>query len=338
MDGKIIKTTATVIAVTLFFLVLWFAKEVFLVGFSAILLAILLNTLGRWTQMLIRVPYPLSVIISIVVILGILTLTFWLYSPLIADQLSLLAKELPSSVETVKNYISPFLRNFVSNDTIKRIFSLNNEKIFNQAIAVFSFTVGSMINFIIFLIIGLYLALTPQRYISWFLFFMTPKKKRRVWEIMSKIGKALRWWLIGKLVSMSVIGIMTFTGLRLLNVSLAFILGLLSALLTFIPYVGAILSAIPAILIAFTKSPLTALYVAILYLVIHMIEGYMITPYIEQKTVSIPPALTIFIQMLMLTLIGVVGFALATPLAVLAIALIRYSSQRRLENRIQYAD
>ncbi len=138
---------------------------------------------------------------------------------------------------------------------------------------------------------------------------------------------SLRWWILGKLLSMTVVGTMTFVGLLLLNVNLAFILGIISALFTFIPYVGAILSAIPAILIAYTQHPILALYVAILYLVVHLIEGYMITPNIEQRTVSIPPALTILAQVLLLTLTGVIGFALATPLVVFTIAVIQHATK-----------
>lgn len=330
MDSKIVKTVALSLGLIIFVLIVKYTINVFLLAFASILFGMLLNSLGNATRSITRLPYSISLTLAVVCIIGVLTLTFWLYSPLIAEQINLLMDQLPEAITNLRKFLSPYLgSDFLSTNKLLQELSLSNEKVLNNLVAVFSFTIGSIVSFFIFLIVGFYLAWSPRRYVTWILYFFSPKKRAHIGEIMERIGWSLRWWLMGKFLSMAVIGVLAFIGLWSLNVSLAFILGLLAALLAFIPYVGAILAAVPAILIAFAQSPLQALYVTILYVVIHIIEGYLITPYIEQKTVSIPPALTIIAQMLLLTLIGAVGLALATPLTVVTIALVQFSQNRK---------
>lgn len=301
---------------------IWYANSVFLLAFGAILLAILLNAIGRGTQKITRLSYSLSLLIGISCILGVLVLIFWLYSPLLTVQFQALLKQLPQAAVSLHNNLNTFFGvDLLTQERLQRMFSLSDQKIWTQLFSVFSSTLGSIAGLIVILIVSLYLALDPGRNLNWVLQLLPPKKKKHIGESLEQIGQSLRWWLIGKLGSMAFVGILSLTGLSILHVSLALILAFLAALLTFIPYVGAIISSVPAIMIAFAQSPLKAFYVLILYTGIHLVDGYFITPSIEQKTVSIPPAVTIMAQVLMMVLIGGVGLALATPLAVVAIAI-----------------
>jgi predicted PurR-regulated permease PerM len=90
-----------------------------------------------------------------------------------------------------------------------------------------------------------------------------------------------------------------------------------------VPYLCTLLSEIPAILVALADSPKKALYVVILYLVLHSMEGYIITPLVQRKTVKLLPLLTVLAQMLMWILVGPLGVAIATPLAAAGLALIK---------------
>lgn len=113
---------------------------------------------------------------------------------------------------------------------------------------------------------------------------------------------------------MFIVGVLTTLGLWFLSIPMALTLGLLAAILTFIPNIGPIISAIPAILIAITQSPTSAVYVIALYIVIQAVESYVITPLIQGKTIAQPPALVIFSQLIMGLLTGFLGLSLATPL------------------------
>ena len=122
---------------------------------------------------------------------------------------------------------------------------------------------------------------------------------------------------------MAVVGLITTIGLWLLGIPLASTLGLITGLFEFAPFIGPILAAVPAVLIAFTQSPMDALYVIILYIAIQQIEGYLITPYVQKRAVDLPPALTIFAQLLMGVLFGLFGLLLATPLVAASMVIVR---------------
>lgn len=320
MEKKPVKLILFTIGLIITIAIVAYANAVFLLAFAGILFGILLNAIGRGAKWLTHLPYPLALLVALIVIFGFLALTFWLYSGKISDQFELLMKQLPQAFENANRYLTPYIGNFFPGQTLKNEVFLNKQNI-TQIFTVFSSTVGTIASFIVFVIIGFYLAFDPSRYMKWILSFVPTKKQNRVIAVLEKIGRSLQWWLLGKLLAMVFVGVATIIGLSLLHVNLALILGFLAGMLTFIPYVGPVLAVIPAILIAFAQSPWKALYVAILYTGINIADGYFITPNIEQRTVSVPPALSILAQMLLAILTGFLGLALATPLVVVAVAI-----------------
>jgi predicted PurR-regulated permease PerM len=132
---------------------------------------------------------------------------------------------------------------------------------------------------------------------------------------------AVVWWMLARVASMVLVGILTYVGLWLLGVPFAFTLSLLTALISFIPNIGPILSVIPAALVALTISPIYVLYVALLYLAIQTVESNFITPLIQERAVSTPPGLLLAVQLLLAVWLGIVGLLLAAPLLAVAIAL-----------------
>lgn len=122
------------------------------------------------------------------------------------------------------------------------------------------------------------------------------KKRARSEEICAELGRTPELWLLGKLLSMTVIVISCAAGLWLLDLPLAITLGRLSGLLDFIPYLGPILAGIPAMLIAFSDSPMSAFYVLLLFIALQSAEGYLIPPLVGHKAISRPPTVTLGIQ------------------------------------------
>ncbi len=171
--------------------------------------------------------------------------------------------------------------------------------------------------------VGLYLALDTGLNKRGFVRLFPPGYRARATQILDELGRVLGWWLIGRGISMAATGILTGLGLWLLGIPLALTLALLAAVLTFVPYVGAIVSAIPALLLGLVHSPTMVLYVAILYVVVQLVEGYLLTPLIQQETVALPPALTIASLVLFGALFGPLGLMLGTPLAAVGLVLVR---------------
>jgi predicted PurR-regulated permease PerM len=108
-----------------------------------------------------------------------------------------------------------------------------------------------------------------------------------------------------------------------MGIPLPVTLGVVAALLTFIPNVGPILAAVPQPLLALNVSPQTAPYVLALNLVLQGIESYLITPMIQRHEVTLPPILTIAAQLLMGVLFGMIGIMMAAPLVVVALVLVQ---------------
>jgi predicted PurR-regulated permease PerM len=108
-----------------------------------------------------------------------------------------------------------------------------------------------------------------------------------------------------------------------LRVPLAGTLGLIAALLTFIPNLGPPLSALPAVLLAFAVSPITGLLTVLLFCVAHFIEGNFVTPLAERNIVKLPPFLTLSLQLLLAPATGVLGVALAAPILAATLGIVR---------------
>jgi predicted PurR-regulated permease PerM len=140
---------------------------------------------------------------------------------------------------------------------------------------------------------------------------------------MRELTSALRAWAGAQLIAMAVVGGLTFAGLMLLGLPLAGVLALLAALLGFIPILGPILAGVPAVLLALTESWSLALWTTSLYFAVQIVEGDVITPLIQGRAISLPPGVILVVQVFMLTLFGLVGAALAAPLAAVLLVLSR---------------
>lgn len=183
-----------------------------------------------------------------------------------------------------------------------------------HALAVF----GAFASFIILVILTLFLAAKPERYRRGTMHLVPPDRRELVDDTLSALAHALRWWFLGQLVSMALLGITVGLGLFLLGIDLWFALGVLTAILTFIPFIGPLIAAIPIIAVGFTEGMQTGLIVLIGYIIIQNVEGNVVVPMIQHKAVDLAPALQISVQVLFGLVFGAVGLILAAPLTIVA--------------------
>ena len=134
-------------------------------------------------------------------------------------------------------------------------------------------------------------------------------------DVFNRMQKKLGLWLRGQLILCLVIFILTYIGLLILGVKYALIIAVIAGLTEFIPYLGPVLGAIPAVFIAFTQSPTLALFTAILYIIIQQIENNFLVPKIMQKAVGLNPIVSIVAIMIGFSVGGVVGALLSIPVA-----------------------
>ncbi len=191
-------------------------------------------------------------------------------------------------------------------------------------------TFGILGNIVIVLGIGLFFAIAPHTYSSGLVQLFPAHKRSRIAKIMQEIATQLQWWFVGQLCSMCTVGILVFIGLTILGNPLAFTLAIIAGLLNFVPYVGPLLAAVPAILIAFAPlgnstqlNPALAGWTLALYLLIQTLDGWVFTPFYQKRAVNIPPALIILAQVIFSLLLGPIGLILATPILASVLVLIR---------------
>lgn len=242
-----------------------------------------------------------------------------LIGPSISDQITKVVEIIPKSIDNVKHSlmeteIGRKLLKELPESPEELLKGSNNTKIYYQVMGSFATTIGILTNAFVIFIIGIFLASSPGMYRNGFISLFSKSFQPRLGEVMDKAHETLSLWLFAKLISMTVVAILTVTGLLILGVPMPFALALIAALFTFIPSIGPFIGLVPAVLIGFLESPQQALYIIILYLGIQMIETYLITPIVEKRIVSLPPALTLLWLILFGILTGIFGIMLATPL------------------------
>lgn len=322
---RVLVASSIVAAFVVGLLFLWYARDVLLLVFAGVLVSVFLRRLA--TLLSDRTPLPPSVALAIVVVAlaSLFIGALWLRGGSIVAEAERLREELPKAVEQLRERISGYelgerLIGQIPDDPSELL--PDGRDAIAQVTGAVSQTFGALANGAIILFLGIVFAATPGVYRSGILALFPERKVPRIREVLDTLGDTLWWWLIGRLISMTFIGVITGVGLALLGVPLAFILAVLAALLSFIPNLGPILSALPAILLALVQGPQTALWVAALYAGVQVVESYILAPIIDQKTVYLPPAYTITAQLIMAGFAGLLGVTLATPLAAVVVVLV----------------
>ena len=180
-----------------------------------------------------------------------------------------------------------------------------------------------LIALVIVIFTGLYLAAHPEPYIRGFLRLFPLARRHRIGEVLYACGYTLRWWLFGQLLAMVLVGLTMGIGLAIIGVPLAFALGVVSGLFEFIPTLGPLLGLAPALLLALTDSPSTALWVLGLYSVVQTLESYLLTPLVQQRVVHLPPVVTIVAQVFFTWTVGPVGLLIAVPLIAVVMVIVQ---------------
>ncbi|MEO6583373.1 MAG: AI-2E family transporter, partial [Ferruginibacter sp.] len=175
----------------------------------------------------------------------------------------------------------------------------------------------------VILFLGIFFTVSPNVYKKGIVHLIPKKGQKKGEDILNKLGSNLKKWLKGKFFAMFVVFILTSIGLLILGIPLWLVLALIAGLLNFIPNFGPIIAMIPAVLIALMQGPSTAAIVAGMYILIQVIESNFITPMVQQKLISIPPALIISAQLLISPLTGGWGLVLATPLMLIIMILVQ---------------
>lgn len=177
-----------------------------------------------------------------------------------------------------------------------------------------SSTVAVVTGIFLILVLSIYIGAAPKLYLRGLLHMVPHHARPRAAHVLQSIGVTLQRWLRAQLIAMAVICVVTTLGLWALDIKAALALGIIAGLLEFIPLVGPLLSAIPAVAMGFLDSPQKALMVILLYVVIQQMENHILIPIVMKEGVDLPPVLTIIGLSMMAVVFGFLGMLVAVPL------------------------
>jgi len=300
----------------------WYTAQVLLVFFFAIFLAVFFSGMARALQKRTHFTYRGSLAFVLLALFSVLGIAGLIIGPAVADQSANLSKALPLAFNQLVNEIKTMPGgNSIWNGVEQ---ALNNSKDSNlqNAMKFAGLGLHGFGGLIFAIVIGIFFAGDPELYRTGFLNLFPRARRQRMGEVLDELGFTLWWWLLAQLATMASVGILVGIGLTLLGVPLSGTLGLIAALLSFIPSLGPFISVIPAIMLGLTISPSTGLWVALLYLGVQTLEANVITPLIQQRAISLPPAFVLGSELLMGLLLGGAGLMFATPLAAVVLVLV----------------
>jgi predicted PurR-regulated permease PerM len=302
------------------FAAVWRTADVLLIGFGGLLLGVALRALAALLERRARVPGAMALPAAIVLVLAAIGAVLWFVGDTLVKEFGQLAAQLPTTLAKLREWLSQYAAGRVLLDAIGSVDGAESVSRLAGAAVV---TLSAVAHALALVMLGIYFAVDPFWYRRGTLRLVPPAYRGRVGSTLSAAAEALRKWLGGVVVAMLVVGCLTGLGLWALGVQFAFTLAVIAAALEFVPFLGPIVAAIPAVLVGFGESPTTALYVALLYLAIQQIEGYLLTPLVQRWAVSLPPALAVLAVLAFGVLFGLPGVLFAVPLLVVAIVVVR---------------
>jgi predicted PurR-regulated permease PerM len=303
---------------------LWFGYKginVWLALFAGVLMAVLLRTMAEPLVRYARLPLWAAVLIVFVGSLAILTLSGWWMAPAVSQQFNELSVRLPEAIDRLRGQLLSY--SWTEWLLQKGESATDGRKVLQQITHAFQITFTAAGALVVVMFLAIYMSVQPGVYVQGIVRLMPVHFRQRADTVMSELYRVLRIWLLTKLLTMVLTGAGIGIGLWLLKVPLALALGVVAGVLEFIPTLGPLLSCIPAILIAFLISPVKAVEVAALYFVVQWLGNHITTPLIQQRTLAIPPAVTLALVALLGTFFGFGGLLLSGPLTVVVFILVK---------------
>jgi predicted PurR-regulated permease PerM len=324
--------TATVFTV----LLLWLSgrvAEVFLLLFLGILISLYLGALTGVLHRRARLPERLAFTSAILLSFGGLALLFWVLVPPLIAQTQELIKVLPTYISGWEAAIDRMADRVPA---LKSVYTPGQHRlllaVYNQVSSQFGDVVPKVFTFVEVLVslfsvivMGLYLALHPALYREWLIALFPPIHRDLVRDVLTDCASSLRAYIVGLLLTMTFLGTLTAIGLYMLGVPYALTFGVFTGLATIVPFFGTLLATtLPALFVLTGPDGGTrALWVIGLGIIVHLIEGNLVSPYIMSKQVDLPPVLTIVFVLIIGKLLGPLGLLVAVPMLAVIMVIVR---------------
>ena len=293
-----------------------------LLVFAALVLAAILDAM---TGFICRIPgmrRGAALTVAVFAMLAVIIGAFTLFGTQIVGEFDTIRESIPPAIDQVQ----ALLERAGLGETARGLIEQGQGDVSNllSQAGGYAMTAGSGLANIVLLFVGaIFIASDPAVYRRGLILLMPHRAEGPLGEALDDAARGLRGWMMGQAVSSVVVGIFTWAGLSLLGVPAAGGLGIIAGLLDVIPMIGPIISGVPAVLLAFTVSPMTALWTTLLFLVIQQLQGNLLQPMIQKQAVDVPPAVLLFAVVAAGLLFGFMGVLLAAPLTVVVYVMVQ---------------
>jgi predicted PurR-regulated permease PerM len=332
---------ATVAFAVLVLFTWYYAATLFLI-FAGVLLGVALNAITAMLGQLVRLPHALRLTIVCLVLAALLSGAIFLGGTTVAQQATALSDTIKSQLVSVRAFLedhgidtsyfdlgnpgasqassTPATPGTATTHSLPGAGALASSggAIVSQTLKLLLGTVSAVGNFFIVLFLGLTFAAQPGVYRKGLLYMAPARHRARATVIVDRVGETLERWLIAQIITMLAVFLVTWIGLAIIGIQSSFILGIQAGLLAFIPTVGALLAGVIVVLASLASGWVAAASAFVLFLGVHALESYILTPIIQRQALDIPPATLFAFQILLGVVFGIWGLALALPLMAIA--------------------
>jgi predicted PurR-regulated permease PerM len=312
-----------IIALGISVYILWQMRQMVLLLFAAIVLAITLNLLIEKFQTW-RIKRGYAILLSGLCLIAALVSFFWLIVPPFIREFQQLVLLVPQGIEALITWIKE-LASRLDPELIQSLPTLQQltqqlqplvNQIAGRGLSFFYSSLGVPLSLLFLLVLTFMLLAEPHAYRKAFIRLFPSFYRRRVDAILVRCDRALQKWLAAIFFNMLLVGIFSFIGLLVMQIPLALSQATIAGLFTFIPNIGPVLSVVPPMAIALLENPWKALFVLIFYIVIQQIDSQLLTRLIIKQPISLFPAITLLTQFIFASFFGFLGLLLAFPVAI----------------------
>ncbi|RXZ64657.1 AI-2E family transporter [Pelagerythrobacter rhizovicinus] len=293
-----------------------------LLVFAALVLAAIFDALTRRVSRITRMKRGPSLALSVIAILAVFAGVFALFGTQLASEFDTISESIPPAVDQIRAFVDRIGLGQPARELLDQGTS-DLSRLARRAGGYVVTAGNGLANFILVFVGAIFIASDPAVYRRGLLLLMPQRAEDTAAAALDDASRGLRGWMVGQAVSSLVVAALTWAGLALLGVPAAGGLGLIAGLLDVIPMIGPIIAAVPAVLLAFTVSPMTALWTIGLFLLVQQLQGNFLQPMIQKQAVNVPPAVLLFAVVAAGLLFGFLGVLLAAPLTVVAYVVIQ---------------
>jgi len=308
-DNVFVRRVLIFFAIAALAAALWTLSELLILVFGSILFAVVLRAIAEPIRHATSIGERWALLVAglgIIVVLGIVS---YLFGSKISGQLVTIAERLPDAADSLTKQM-PFL-------TIPEL--LRDTSIGSLLMSAFSWGTtifGALFSLVVMIVAGVYIAINPLIYVRGFVRLFPSGTRDQISATLNDAGHALRRWLGAQLIAMIIVGTLIGVGLAVVGVPSALALGLIAGVAEFVPIIGPVIGAIPALLLASTESVDTVLWTLAVFVVVQQLESNLIMPIIAGRVVELPPAVGLFAVVALGILFGPLGLVLGYPLAI----------------------